>query len=140
MNCPKCNILLKDHLLGGTLYHRCPQCEGFWFDRGELFRIRQEKDWFKIDPVHKRAKASVKKSRLKCPRDNKTLKTIKYQQETGIKVDVCQKCEGLWLDAGEIQAIHRANETWLGRLKETIEDELTAIELFLIKIGPNIPK
>jgi len=140
MQCPKCKIELKDEMHGGTLYHKCPRCEGFWFDPGELSRIRQEKDWFTIDHVHKAAKATIADTNLKCPRHEINLKTIEYEQETGIKVHVCPRCEGLWLEAGEVRAIHKANETWFEKLRDKLDEELTAIELFLIKIGPNIPK
>ncbi len=140
MYCPKCHSQLKDHILEGKLYHKCINCDGLWFDKGELAQIMQEKDWFKIDSKHEQGFVKIDKSELLCPRDNETLHTVEYGRETGIKVEVCSKCEGLWLDAGEVQAIHRAGETSLERFKEIIEEELTAIELFLIKIGPYLPR
>ena len=111
-----------------------------WEVNGELAGIMQEKDWFKIDSKHQEASAKIDKSSRSCPRDGETLRTLEYGHETGIKIDVCPECEGLWLDAGEIQAIHKAEETWLEKIKELFEEELTAVELFLIKIGPYLPK
>ncbi len=34
----------------------------------------------------------------------------------GIKVDECSKCEGVWLDAGELEAISRFEKTSLDKL------------------------
>lgn len=140
MKCPECSIQLEDHILVGKLYHKCPGCGGLWFDKGELSEIMQVKDWFKIDSKYMGASTKIDKSKQLCPRDEETLNTLEYGQETGIKIDVCPKCEGLWLDAGEVQAIHKDSETWTEKLKDIIEEELTTIELFLIKIGPYLPK
>ena len=34
----------------------------------------------------------------------------------GIKVDKCSECEGVWLDAGELEAISRFEKTSLDKL------------------------
>lgn len=50
-----------------------------------------------------------------CPKcDGKLVET---DFET-IKIDVCNKCTGVWLDAGELaQIVHKdKNEGWLGRV------------------------
>ncbi len=140
MDCPKCYDQFKNHILEGKLYHKCHGCGSLWFDKGELSQIMQAKDWFKIDSKHEEASTKIDRSSLLCPRDKETLHTLEYEHETGIKINVCPECQGLWLDAGEVQAIHKISETWLEKIKEIIEEELTAVELFLIKIGPSLPK
>ncbi|MBN2407454.1 MAG: zf-TFIIB domain-containing protein [Elusimicrobia bacterium] len=140
MNCPRCSAVLDDHILQGKIYHKCDGCGGLWFDRGELAQIKQEKNWFTIDSAANPSAARINEGDMKCPRDGFNLRSIEYEHETGVKVDICPECEGLWLDAGEVKAIHKAGETWLQRLKDTIEEELIAVELFLIRIGPYLPK
>ena len=140
MDCPRCYDQLKDHILEGKLYHKCHSCGGLWFDKGELAQIMEAKNWFKIDSKLEKTSTRIDKSNLACPRDKKSLHTLEYEHETDIKVNVCSKCEGLWLDAGDVQAIHKASETWLEKIKELIEEELTTLELFLINIGPSLPK
>ncbi len=140
MYCPKCNDLLTDHILEGKLYHRCSKCNGLWFDKGELAQIMKEKNWFKIDSNNRNIEINTNQGKLLCPRDKELLHTVEYGSDTGIKVEVCSKCEGLWLDAGEIQSIHKISETKIEKIKNIIEDDLTAIELFMIKIGPYLPK
>ena len=140
MYCPRCEAVLQDNILGGIVYQKCSKCGGFWFDKGELHQIRQEKDWFKIATNIENASSKITKGSLKCPRCSELLHTIEYSHETGIKVNVCPKCEGLWLDSTEIQAIKRATETWGEKLKEKVGNDLIAIELFLIKMGPQLPR
>ena len=41
---------------------------------------------------------------MKCPKCGMELIEIDYK---GIKLDKCSECEGVWLDAGELEAISR---------------------------------
>lgn len=34
--CPKCKVDMEDRLFGGVTLDRCGQCQGLWFDGGEL--------------------------------------------------------------------------------------------------------
>ncbi len=40
---------------------------------------------------------------MKCPNDNSELVKEKYEGE--VEIDKCEKCGGIWLDAGELEAI-----------------------------------
>lgn len=140
IKCPKCNGECEEKILGATIYDRCKNCGGLWFDKNELYQIRNEKDWFKIDTTVKGANISTKKGDFKCPRCREKLHTIKYEHQTSIKIDVCPKCDGIFLDAGELEEIHKASETWIERLKEKAEEDLIAIELFMSKIAPFLPR
>lgn len=51
---------------------------------------------------------------MRCPRDGETLVE---RTETGTTIDVCPKCEGIWLDKGELERVaQRERSSWLGRL------------------------
>jgi len=41
---------------------------------------------------------------MRCPKCGMELIEIDYK---GVKVDKCSECEGVWLDAGELEAISR---------------------------------
>lgn len=58
---------------------------------------------------------SVDESALKCPADGYGLAAIRYG-ETGVVVDHCVKCGGVWLDAGEFE-----------HLIQTLQDEAAAM-------------
>ena len=50
---------------------------------------------------------------MRCPKCGMELIEIDYK---GIKVDKCSECEGVWLDAGELEAISRFEKTNLDKL------------------------
>jgi Zn-finger nucleic acid-binding protein len=54
-------------------------------------------------------------SALKCPKCDGNLVESNYEN---IKIDVCNKCHGVWLDAGEMaQVFHKEKgESWFGRM------------------------
>jgi hypothetical protein len=67
---------------------------------------------------HKRL-AEEEKERLKkmhhmrCPKCGMELILIDYK---GIEVDKCSKCEGVWLDAGELEAVSKLEKSGLDKL------------------------
>ena len=53
-----------------------------------------------------RQKAALEKAHLKCPRCNVPLS----ERETNhVKLDACPQCNGVWLDAGEMDQLQRVN-------------------------------
>jgi Zn finger protein HypA/HybF involved in hydrogenase expression len=50
---------------------------------------------------------------MKCPKCGMELIEIDYK---GIKVDKCSRCEGIWLDAGELEAISKIEKKVLDKL------------------------
>lgn len=50
----------------------------------------------------------------KCPKCEGSLREIEFEE---IKIDVCEKCNGVWLDAGELALVtYRDERGWLTRL------------------------
>jgi hypothetical protein len=91
-------------------------------DRGnalenEYFR-RQEREL--IEKMKAKLQAEDAKSlELKCPKCEGTLYETDHEN---IKIDVCNKCTGVWLDPGELAQIMAKDETggatggWFGRV------------------------
>ena len=50
---------------------------------------------------------------LRCPKCGMQLLEIDYK---GIKVDKCSECEGIWLDAGELEAVSKLEKGGLDKL------------------------
>jgi Zn finger protein HypA/HybF involved in hydrogenase expression len=50
---------------------------------------------------------------MKCPKCGMELIQIDYK---GITVDKCSRCEGIWLDAGELEAISKIEKKVLDKL------------------------
>ena len=50
---------------------------------------------------------------MRCPKCGMELGEIDYK---GIKVDKCFTCDGVWLDAGEMEAISKLEKTALAKM------------------------
>lgn len=50
---------------------------------------------------------------MRCPKCGMELIEIDYK---GIKVDKCSECEGVWLDAGELEAVSKLEKSGLEKL------------------------
>ena len=110
MICPKCKtsplkstmIRVSDPCPDGPLQCRvdyCPQCRGIWFDRKELETVCPAacKDL--------RVPADAPETTAFCPRcDARPLYVFQYPQ-TFVQIEMCRKCKGIWLDAGEYKEI-----------------------------------
>lgn len=49
---------------------------------------------------------------MKCPKCGMDLITIDYK---GVKIDKCSSCEGIWLDAGELEAVTKLEKAGLDK-------------------------
>jgi hypothetical protein len=73
----------------------------------------------KLEEERHKKLAEEEKKRLKelhymrCPKCGMELIEIDCK---GIKVDKCSECEGVWLDAGELEAISKFEKTGLDKL------------------------
>ncbi len=87
-------------------------------DRGkalenEYFRRREQE---LVEKMKSKLQAENQKSSdPKCPKCDGKLRETNYEN---IKIDVCDKCSGVWLDAGELAQIVDKDETggWFGRV------------------------
>jgi Zn-finger nucleic acid-binding protein len=112
MDCPKCHEPLESVSVGGVQVQRCSRCAGTWYDKGEL-RVLKDKEshgdyrwidfalWKDADKFRARTQ-----QRYSCPRDGQPMTTVHYG-ESSIAVDICPRCEGIWLDKGEYEEIVR---------------------------------
>lgn len=98
---------------------RCANCGGLWFDKNELGAVRDHRDknlsWLDFDLWKNKNKLVVSGRFIDCPRDGKPLFKIKYNG-TGVMVDICLDCKGVWLDRDELDKI-------ISILKEKINSE-----------------
>ena len=89
-----------------TMDDRAKALENEYFRRKEQELI--EKMRAKLESEAKDA------SHLECPKCDGKLVETAYEN---IKMDVCDKCHGVWLDAGELaQILNKEEDSWLHRL------------------------
>jgi Zn-finger nucleic acid-binding protein len=113
MNCPRRDGVLETHALETVQVDECPVCRGIWFDEGELDKAKDAADpdlrWMEIELCKDQDRFSLSLSELECPRDGAPMVSIIYDG-SGVVVDHCVRCKGVWLDQGEFQRILAALE------------------------------
>lgn len=89
-------------------------------DKEEDYIARQEFERLKkLEAEKHRTLADDEKNRLKelhcmrCPKCGMELIAIDYK---GIEVDKCSECEGIWLDAGELDAVSKLEKSTIDKL------------------------
>ncbi len=102
--CPACGHTLESGVHKGVPFLGCRRCRGAWFEAGVLARATETD----VDLPPLPGTVRVKGSRLACPRCRLQLDMRPYSLESGVTVDVCPGCGGVWLDHGEYGAIKAA--------------------------------
>ena len=118
-NCPRCEIPLEITYInerGGKIeVDKCPNCKGIWFDKGELNELEKI-----VEPVliefRKIPKDIDQLNGLWCPNctPQKMMDKKIHPRDEEVIIDICSKCEGVWLDPGELEAIQKEN--WISAL------------------------
>jgi hypothetical protein len=84
----------------------------------EFFARMEFEEKKKIEEEKHRRLAEEEKERLKnlhymqCPKCGMELIEIDYK---GIKIDECSECEGIWLDAGELETVAKLEKSGLDK-------------------------
>lgn len=130
MMCPNCHSDLQTIDYEGIAIESCDKCRGEWLDHDELGRIVRLRE-AKFDPEERRAIAEsititgieledVDRD-LKCPKCGETTDAINFGGDTGIIIDRCTGCRGIWLDAGELEKTQMVVEGWDDALPEDLK-------------------
>lgn len=165
MLCPICKKTLEKSILSGVEVDYCPKCLGLWFEEEELRWAKDNKDrdlrWLDVDLWKDEGKFKISPGQKLCPRDRLPLYETNYG-DSNIKVDVCNVCQGVWLDRGEFKKIIQYLEKKADReilnnylknlreelweifqgpenLKEEVDDLLTILKLFAYKFTTQHP-
>jgi Zn-finger nucleic acid-binding protein len=108
MKCPHCQTELKKAIFHKTEISFCPQCLGMFFDKDGLRLAKDDEDqnlrWLDIDLWQNKSKFTVAKGSLLCPVCRLPLYAVEYG-DSGIKVEICLVCHGVWLERGEFRKI-----------------------------------
>ncbi len=108
MICPICKRLLEEMFLSGVIVNYCPICLGLWFEEDELSQAKDNRDrdlrWLDIDLWQDKEKFRIAYGVRLCPSCRLPLYEV-YYGNSGIIVDVCNLCHGVWLDKGEFRKI-----------------------------------
>lgn len=133
MKCPKCDGDLRRVQLGPAFIDVCGVCKGSWYDVGELRVLKDleaggDYSWIDVDIWrHVDEFQSSDQRELACPVDGGSLTSVRYGA-TGVTVDACKQCHGVWLDKNEYDAIvkqleERVNTESLGEYVKDLREE-----------------
>ncbi len=122
MNCPRCKTkkLSEKVKVGDVVIDRCSFCGGLWFERDELRLAKDKKlkdakwmdielrdkslDWIEFDLWKDESKFKAEKDIKFCPHCKTSLYKINYGN-SGVEIDVCGVCKGIWLERNDFKKI-----------------------------------
>ncbi|HUU02937.1 MAG TPA: rhomboid family intramembrane serine protease [Myxococcota bacterium] len=106
--CPKCLSDMSPIEHEGVTVDVCPGCRGIWLDPGELAFLRGADEDLPATPESIGAGDHyLKTSSYICPRCQGSFDTFEYAPGTGLYIDRCESCKGIYLDAGELKKIRQ---------------------------------
>jgi Zn-finger nucleic acid-binding protein len=116
--CPRCQTALTRSEYEGAAVESCPSCQGQWLGAAELKHIvaTREKTWRPADLAAVGAApplgVSVREmtERLACPVCARPMEPFNYAGDSGILLDKCGGCGGIWLDGGELEQVQMVVE------------------------------
>lgn len=137
LSCPACtgSTLEAFKIRQDTLY-KCGQCHGIWFDEDELGRVEELPDTELMADFQDQLDASGMLAQdagraRNCPHCSQPLENHQYDISSGISVDSCPNGDGVWLDHGEVMAVHQhlqdAVKAWPPERIKALEMQLAAI-------------
>ncbi len=104
-NCPACRgVHLRESRLGdfgSVILDICPRCHGVWMEKGELDRL-DGSPWANVEE-HRFHEVESDHKFASCPKCAITLSPISPPDLPDVIVDRCPKCDGFWLDHGELE-------------------------------------
>ncbi len=124
MDCPKCSVgkLNEITVRANDLYRakalqgesvtmelkleQCFVCNGVWFDAGELKKYLAEDVTIVNSPVADRVMLKEADQKVsQCPRCHVAMKKQRASEDPNVTIDVCERCQGIWLDSGELDRL-----------------------------------
>jgi len=125
--CPRCNSALTATDYGGVDLEACDQCGGRWITPDNLRTIVESDDLPPPaapapgkQPAEQRPDLYREGEHPRCPGCGQAMDEFNYAGDTGIILDKCHHCGGLWLDAGELEQVRAA----VGASKQDLDRDI----------------
>ncbi len=121
MQCPQCSSVLESLEYEGAPIHGCNTCGGEFIgaeDLGRVVRLRQEQFSAELQSAlaERQPSFGVPESEtaraLCCPGCGESMRVANYGGDSGVFVDRCERCQGIWLDQQELEKIQLLTERW----------------------------
>jgi len=123
MKCPKCAGEFEKVDFRGVEVDRCEVCKGIFFDFAEDEELRGMFGSEGIDTGYEEiGKQMDEITNVPCPSCNAVMLTLRDQEQDHVSFEVCPKCYGVFLDAGEFRDLK--DFTFLEQLKALVKQFL----------------
>ncbi len=130
MKCPIDGHQLHQKTYEGITIDVCNNCGGEFLDAeeiGTIVRIREE-----IFPKTLREREAQYvphfgiptehfERTIHCPNCDESMEVMNYSGDSGVFVDRCPKCQGIWLDHEELERVQIYVEAWESKAPEMIQ-------------------
>jgi len=137
LNCPACTAPLQPVDYEGASIHTCNGCGGEFLAGTALAHIVHTRDeTFAPDirlATEERSPTqgipdSESKRQVDCPACSNPMNVVNYATDTGIYIDKCAACGGVWLDGSELEHIQALSERWQDEAPEQIRGIASQLE------------
>ncbi|HEY9669602.1 MAG TPA: zf-TFIIB domain-containing protein [Coleofasciculaceae cyanobacterium] len=122
--CPKCRGTLEQVVCGGIEVDRCLYCKGLWFDSFEAEQLKAIKGSESLDIGDPETGSQLNQmaDKVRCPRCKVRMTRMVDIDQHCIWYEICPKCQGVWLDAGEFKKFkdNFKPKGFLGRFKQEL--------------------
>ncbi len=108
IRCPKCSTIMEKVQAAPNLeVEHCGRCGAMWFDPYELESVLKSGGGVIGEVDYGAARTYDSKIHgadlRECPRDHQVLLQIPDPRQPHVAIDLCKKCGGVLLDAGELK-------------------------------------
>lgn len=104
MKCPKCSAVMETFSFKEIAIERCTECQGLWFQPGELESLRRDAwmaDYVIDQGSAKKGKQLNVMQEVKCPECGVEMDKVADDEQSHVIYEVCPQGHGTFLDAGE---------------------------------------
>jgi Zn-finger nucleic acid-binding protein len=112
VKCPACEKKLHRFKAAGATLDGCAGCGGIWFDDEELEQVNRAEsaaDHTAGEIIRPAAAGADENAVRACPKCKGVMLEKKlFSLGSGVIMDCCLKCRGVWLDFGELEKIHES--------------------------------
>lgn len=132
MNSPITGKPMREIEYEGTILFTCPDSGGEFIGPEALSHIVRTRDE-QMDPAVRDALADRQpqagidsgevERKFNCPGCEGTMRIVNYAGDSGVHIDRCESCGGVWLDSDELEHIQILMERW----KDEASEKLNAI-------------
>jgi len=138
MRCPHCDATLRPLDYEGVHLETCDSCHGEWLDAEELKHVieareqrfsKEERQVIANTTSITGVDCRIADRDLHCPKCDGKTDAINYGGDTGIIIDKCTECGGIWLDKGELEKIQMLVEAWEQKLPEDVRQHQKKVRL-----------